>query len=218
MKHGYGGYKNHRCRCDVCVEANRAYLRNSWHRREKEGGARTVFELVCAECGQDFRERAGTTYCSRRCRDLSRTLRGPDLPPRQAPLSELVEAGEWDQVMARLLARTTRAGECMEWTGRRTKDGYPTTKVDTRHHQVHRLVLQAKHGGRPLGVLQSHHTCANPGCVNPDHLQPVTARDNVAEMRARQSYLARIRELEDVIREVAPGHPVLHRVPMNGVS
>jgi hypothetical protein len=51
--------------------------------------------------------------------------------------------------------------------------------------------------------------CANSACVNPDHLQPVTHRENVAEMMARQSLLARIRELEARLAEVAPGDPLL---------
>jgi len=76
---------------------------------------------------------------------------------------------------------------------------------------VHRAVLEAKHGG-DLGSQHAHHICANSMCVNPDHLQPVTHRENLAEMLARQSYLKRIRELEAALGLVAPDHPLLNTV------
>jgi hypothetical protein len=41
-----------------------------------------------------------------------------------------------------------------------------------------------------------HHKCANTTCVNPDHLQPTSNRENMAEMMQRHHYLARIAELE----------------------
>ncbi|NQE89602.1 HNH endonuclease [Nocardia terpenica] len=80
-----------------------------------------------------------------------------------------------------------------------------------KNFPVHRMVLEAKLGA-PLGVLAAHHKCGNSGCVNPDHLQPVTHAENTAEMLARQSYLARIEELESVVRLLAPEHDALNRV------
>ncbi|MDN5919384.1 MAG: HNH endonuclease [Pseudonocardia sp.] len=41
-----------------------------------------------------------------------------------------------------------------------------------------------------------HHRCANRMCVNPDHLQLTTARENTAEMLRRRYYEARIAALE----------------------
>jgi hypothetical protein len=45
--------------------------------------------------------------------------------------------------------------------------------------------------------------------VNPDHLQPVTHRENVAEMLTRKSYLNRIEELEARLRELSPNDALL---------
>jgi hypothetical protein len=96
---------------------------------------------------------------------------------------------------------------CWEW---KTKQGaYPTYDINGKNIRVHRLVLEAKFDGIPLGSQHAHHVCANTMCVNPDHLQPVTHRENVAEMMARQSLLARIRDLEQRLEEVAPGDPLL---------
>ena len=99
---------------------------------------------------------------------------------------------------------------CWEWQRQRTKDGYPVVKMAQRTHQVHRLVLEAKERA-PLGSQQSHHICANSICVNPDHLQPATYAENIAEMKARNSYIARITELEQALAEIQPEHPVLDR-------
>lgn len=41
------------------------------------------------------------------------------------------------------------------------------------------------------------------------HLEPVTHRDNTAEMLARHSYLARIAELEEALASIDAGHPLL---------
>ena len=93
---------------------------------------------------------------------------------------------------------------------------YPSAVIDGKVVMVHRISLEAKIGA-PLGVQAAHHMCANTRCVNPEHLQPVTHRENIAEMLARNSYIRRIRELEDVIRSSDPTNPVLDRVPMAGV-
>ena len=65
--------------------------------------------------------------------------------------------------------------------------------------------------GRELGVDQAHHTCANRACVNPDHVQAVSQRENVAEMKQRNVYLARIAELESELRRLDPLNDLLAR-------
>lgn len=100
--------------------------------------------------------------------------------------------------------------DCWNWA-KRLKNGYPIVKWGKSQAQVHRLSLEAKHG-KPLGTQAAHHICANPACVNPDHLQPVTHRDNVAEMLQRRCYLDRIAELEAAVQQIDPSHPVLHRI------
>lgn len=100
---------------------------------------------------------------------------------------------------------------CWVWSGRVKSGGYPYLRWGNKTHQVHRLVLEAKHG-KPLGSQHAHHVCANSSCVNPDHLQPVTHRENIAEMLQRQSYLSRIDELEEALANINPKHPLLNRI------
>ncbi|MFJ7227694.1 HNH endonuclease [Streptomyces sp. NPDC098090] len=47
-----------------------------------------------------------------------------------------------------------------------------------------------------------HHRCAKPACFNPDHLQLVTQRENVAEMLERNAYIKRIEELEERVHHL----------------
>lgn len=210
--HGRSGYMNYACRCEVCLDKGRAHNRDNahkWVRREKE--------RTCAWCGAVFIGKRDVLLCSSACRGTAQALKGPELPPgwNDSRLRTLVGRGEWVRVMSQLLERTTRVGECMEWEGP-SKRGYPNVDVNGKRVFVHRLMLQAKHDGKPLGVLHGHHVCANSMCINPDHLQPATAAENVGEMLARRSFVARIDELETALRELAPDHEVLNRVPIEG--
>ena len=84
-------------------------------------------------------------------------------------------------------------------------------KVGKDWRYVHRLSLEA-HLAASLGSQPAHHKCANTTCVNPEHLQPVTHRENVAEMLARRYMEQRIRALESALHDVAPDHPMLSEV------
>ena len=165
----------------------------------------------CASCHQEF---IATTrdakYCSRECSD--EYMRKLALDSR-SPLRKAYEDGTPEQVLDILKesSNITKKG-CWEWQ-RLDASGYPRVKIGGKDFLAHRLSLEMKHDA-PLGSQAAHHMCANTKCVNPDHLQPVTHRDNVAEMLARHSYLDRIAELEEAIRELAPNHEVLNRVPI----
>jgi len=108
------------------------------------------------------------------------------------------------------------ASGCWEWQ-RRLSDGYPQIRLNINgkqvNAQVHRLSLEARHG-RALGKQAAHHMCANTRCANPEHLQPVTHRENTAEMLERNYYIARIKELEAALDHVAPGHELLTHISL----
>lgn len=181
-----------------------------------------VRSIQCAHCGVDCMTWREGRYCSRACHSASQVKPKPAKSKRDPLTAEQrearrlasrsdIRAGFEDQDWARLAdgirSRTERVGDCWRWSGR-IKDGYPVTNINGRWYAVHRLALMAKHGA-DLGSQHAHHVCANTECVNPAHLQPVTHRENVAEMLARQSYLARIRELESALAQHAPQHPLL---------
>lgn len=66
---------------------------------------------------------------------------------------------------------------CIEWTGCRNRKGYGHTTGKS----AHRAVYEATVGPIPEG-LQLDHLCMNPPCVNVDHLEPVTPRENSLRM------------------------------------
>jgi len=132
-------------------------------------------------------------------------------------LRQAVESGDYQSMVIELQDRVTvtKPLGCWVWNGKRRntkKDGgsgYPVATFGKRTVQVHRVVLEVKHG-KPLGSQHAHHTCNNTICVNPDHLQPISHRENMAEMLTRKTLTNRIRDLEEAMREVAPDHPILN--------
>lgn len=133
----------------------------------------------------------------------------------RSPLAVAVRDGDHSEVIRIIKSDclVTESG-CWEWQ-RRLKNGYAEVWVNTGLKKtltpVHRLSLEAKHG-KSLGQQAAHHMCANTRCVNPDHLQPVTHRENIAEMLERKYYIARISELEAALTAINSNHPLLKHV------
>lgn len=82
---------------------------------------------------------------------------------------------------ARLLAkvRPDAALGCWVWTGciAGTDGGYGQIRVKGRGLAAHRVAYELFVGPIPEG-LQLDHLCRNKHCVNPEHLEPVTASEN----------------------------------------
>lgn len=66
---------------------------------------------------------------------------------------------------------------CWQWTGLLTKAGYGAMFA-RGEHGAHRVSWLLHRGPIPTG-LQLDHLCRNRACVNPDHMEPVTVRENV---------------------------------------
>lgn len=87
-------------------------------------------------------------------------------------------------VEARLASKTLVVGECHEWQGERTRDGYGRICLDGRKQLVHRVVWALEHGPIPEGMVVCHH-CDNPPCSRIDHLFLGTKRDNSLDCKAK---------------------------------
>lgn len=74
---------------------------------------------------------------------------------------------------------------CWLWTGSLTWDGYGLFRENNRRTGAHRFAYEYHVGPIPAG-LQLDHLCRVRNCVNPDHLEPVTASENT-----RRAYAAR---------------------------
>ena len=66
---------------------------------------------------------------------------------------------------------------CWIWMGALKGGGYGHINTKGRHFPVHRVAYEALVGPIPVG-LQLDHLCRTRTCVNPAHLEPVTAREN----------------------------------------
>ena len=69
------------------------------------------------------------------------------------------------------------AGGCWEWAAFRNADGYGRFNDGQRIVAAHRFAYERFVGEIPDG-LQLDHLCRVRHCVNPDHLEPVTALEN----------------------------------------
>jgi len=73
--------------------------------------------------------------------------------------------------------------ECWEWTGTRT-NGYGEAFYNGKKGAAHRLAYEKWVGPIPEGLL-IRHKCDNPPCINPDHLEPGTIKQNAEDMVRR---------------------------------
>lgn len=79
----------------------------------------------------------------------------------------------------------TQRSSCVEWSGRRTNDGYGYMFRDGRRWLAHRYAWMMANGRPPARGEVVCHSCDNPGCVNPDHLWVGTQKQNVRDMYAK---------------------------------
>jgi hypothetical protein len=69
-------------------------------------------------------------------------------------------------------------GGCMLWVSSRAKQGYGVLRWNGRTKNAHRLAYELAKGPVPSG-LELDHLCRNRACINPDHLEPVTHKENM---------------------------------------
>lgn len=79
--------------------------------------------------------------------------------------------------IARFKSRIRKDGDCHTWTGPLDKDGYGTFYLRRKNRRAHRVAWYDMHGEIPEGMVINH-VCRNRACVNAQHLQVVTIREN----------------------------------------
>lgn len=96
---------------------------------------------------------------------------------------------------------------CLIWTAALNNKGYGCFSLAGTIHLAHRLSLLAATGEIPEG-LHVDHLCRVRQCVNPEHLEAVTAKENN-------------RRMVDALTTISGGHrrypTVTHNEPSSGV-
>ena len=97
---------------------------------------------------------------------------------------------------------------CWLWGKSLTELGYGRIAVNGKAMKAHRVSFQALIGEIPEGK-ELDHLCRVRSCVNPDHLEPVTHRENVLRgaapsYRKNRSHCPKGHELTEQNRYTAP--------------
>lgn len=125
-------------------------------------------DVVCCACGRE----------ARRQLDYHRAHWG-DRPWKCRPCIGRETASDPARLRQRLFTqiRRTLTG-CWEWQGNVDSHGYGQTLYLGRRIGAHRFAYLLLVGEIPAGLVLDHR-CRNRLCVNPDHLEPTTNRENV---------------------------------------
>ncbi len=125
-------------------------------------GRKTVASKPCANCGKTISGEPSQVsrrkYCSKEC--TARAF-----------------SSDTSSTLEKYTVRTEGAG-CWIWIGAK-RGGYGRFKVaGQKSVTAHRASYELHVGPIPEG-MQLDHLCRNPACVNPSHLEPVSAAENV---------------------------------------
>ena len=88
-------------------------------------------------------------------------------------------------VEPRFLAKVNKTETCWLWTAWIERNGYGRFWLDGRQHGAHRVAYELYVGPIPEG-LEIDHLCRVKHCVRPDHLEAVTASENIRRMAAHR--------------------------------
>ncbi len=111
--------------------------------------------------------------------------------------------------MEKLLAKARQEGDCLLWFGDKDSNGYGRIRwVGKKGFPAHRLMYELHHGPIPEGLVVRHR-CDVRGCINIDHLELGTQKDNVHDMldrgrdvRARGEAHGRAKLAQDQVAEI----------------
>jgi hypothetical protein len=77
----------------------------------------------------------------------------------------------------RFWSKVEKTDSCWNWIGAKSKRGYGSFRIKDKTVLAHRWAYENLVGEIPEGLVIDH-KCRNHSCVNPDHLEVVTQKEN----------------------------------------
>jgi hypothetical protein len=99
---------------------------------------------------------------------------------------------------------------CWVWQGAKWGDGYDIAMRQGKPTSMVRLYWEQAHGRDfPEGMVPDH-LCRNRACVNPDHIEPITQRENIRRGRVAKLTIEQVREIR-ALRGIEHFHSIAAR-------
>ena len=83
-----------------------------------------------------------------------------------------------EKIKGKIISNIKVIDNCWVWQGTIINTGYGQISYHNKHYSVHRLSYILYIGEIPE-KLELDHLCRNRKCCNPDHLEPVTRKENI---------------------------------------
>lgn len=114
-------------------------------------------------------------------------------------MTDLILERFWNKVEADPITK------CWNWTKALNKDGYGIFRIDIKEGTIlsHRFAYETNKGVKPFETTLDH-LCRNRKCVNPEHLEAVSLRENqvrgnsLVPINAKKKYCLRGHLLEGI--------------------